>query len=127
MPSFLEQRAAGIAKCATRLESTDAGVADGEPLGFDPLTILAVIGLIFQIVRCLRDRTSGETLADVRQPGLVLRWRVRSCAARVVGYRRAGHVARAILEDARTLSLNEWAQARADGLALVGNPGDDDV
>ena len=121
MPSFLEDRAESIARRASGYAASDAGVPDGEPLGFDPMTILAILGAIFQVIRCIRDRATADTLGEARRPGLLLRWRVRSCAARVVGPWRAKHAARAILDDARTLSLDEWAQARADGLALASD------
>ena len=127
MPRFLEGRAAAIAQRAGGYAAAEAGVADGESLGFDPMTILAIIGVIFQVVKCLRDRMPAESWSEAERPGFVTRWRVRSCARKVVGPFRARHAARAILEDAATLSLDEWVQARADGLAMARNAGGDDV
>jgi hypothetical protein len=108
---LLEQRAesiSGKARGFAMAEGTDA-----PSLGFDPITILMIVGLIFQIIRCIKDARAD----DVRRPGMLSRLQVRRAAARRVGWRQSRHVARAIIEDAATLTDEEWEQARVEGLA----------
>ena len=82
-------------------------------VGITPGEIIAVIRLLYEAYKCLRER-HGEGYEAVGSPGALQRIYVRRMAARVAGWARSGDLADAVLSVGSAAGYAEFEACRQE-------------